>query len=293
MSVRGAQVAIFGGGAKGRGIAVLALRAGYATAIIDPDPSQVVEVTARIRLALDERVSSGALAASEADAALARLRVTSDPAECREAEFVIEAIGEELEAKRALLARLAGTCRPDAVFVSSTSCLSITAIAAGTGRPERTVGMHFCDPAPLTRLVEVTRGLQASEDAFLLARALAEKLGCVTVVTQDTPGLIRDFLLVALANDSIRAYEAGRASLEDIDAAVKLGLGHAMGPFELVDAIGLDTHLAVSTALYEELKDARFSSPPLVRRLVAAGRLGRSSGRGFYTYDADGKIRRG
>ncbi len=282
------QVAVLGAGTMGAGIAIVASRAGCETVVLEKDRDRMSEGFGRIEKFYAQSVKKGKMTEDQARAALAKVRMTDVPADCAGAGFVIEAVYEDLEVKKALFAQMNGICRPDAIFASNTSTLSITSLAAGAGRPDRTVGMHFCIPAPLMKLVEVTRGLQTSEETFNRTLAFSDRLGQVRVTTQDTPGFILNYFIVAFNNDCIRAYESGLASLEDIDKAVKFGLGYPMGPFELLDVIGLDTHAFVSKVLYEELKETRFSAPSLVKKMIDAGHLGRKTGRGFYTYGAKG-----
>jgi 3-hydroxybutyryl-CoA dehydrogenase len=208
-----------------------------------------------------------------------------DLAEC---EFVIEAVFEDLELKQQVFRKVHEVCPPESILASNTSTLSITSIAAGSGRPDRVIGMHFCLPAQVMKLVEVTRGLQTSDETYERSMEFGKAIGQVLVNTKETPGFILNHFIVAFNNDCIRAYEDGLATLGDIDKAVKLGLGYPMGPFELLDYIGLDTQLRVSLALFDQVQDPRYWPPPLVRRMVDAGYLGRKAGRGFYQYEGAG-----
>ena len=189
--------------------------------------------------------------------------------------------------KRDLLGTLDGICKPQALFASNTSTLSITEIAAGCERPDRVVGMHFCLPAQLMKLIEMSPGVNTSDETFAAAWAWTEAAGQRPVRTQDKPGFILNALLVPFNNDAIRAVEAGVASPSDIDKAIKVGLNYKMGPLELLDLVGLDTQLRLCEAFYPTTLDPRSSAPPLLRRMVAAGHLGRKTGRGFYAYDDD------
>ncbi len=205
---------------------------------------------------------------------------------------MIEAVFESLAVKCELLARLNALCAPHAIFASNTSTLSITEIAAGSGREDRFVGMHFCLPAPLMKLVEMSPGLKTSDEAFAAAWRFCEAMGQRPVKTQDRPGFILNAFVVPFNNDAIRLVEAGVAAPADIDRAVKRGLGYPMGPLELLDLIGLDTQLLLCEALYGVTHEPRAACPPLVKRMIAAGQLGRKTGQGFYRYDRDAMFRR-
>ena len=200
-------------------------------------------------------------------------------------DLVIEAIFEDLPTKQKLFRALNPVCKDGTIFASNTSTLSITEIASGCGREDRVVGMHFCLPAQLMKLIEMSPGLNTSEDVFEAAWAWTEAAGQTPVRTQDRPGFILNALLVPFNNDAIRAVEAGIAGPADIDTAIKAALGYRMGPLELIDLIGLDTQILLSEAFYPITLDPRAAAPPLLRRMVAAGRLGRKSGRGFHQYE--------
>ena len=202
-----------------------------------------------------------------------------------ECDLIIEAVFEDLAVKQALMAGLDAVCAPETIFASNTSTLSITEIASGCARSDRVVGMHFCLPAQLMKLIEMSPGINTSSDTFDTAWAWTEAVGQMPVKTQDKPGFILNALLVPFNNDAIRAVEAGVAEAADIDIAIKTALGYKMGPLELIDLIGLDTQVRLCEAFYPVTLDPRAATPPLLRRLVAAGHLGRKSGRGFYRYD--------
>lgn len=278
-------VAVCGaGGTMGQGIAIVAARAGFDTIGYDTSDEALTRSRRQIEGFFDKSVSRGKMAPEDRDAALARLRFTSDMDDLGRTDLVIEAIFEDLAAKRDLLAQLHAVCPDHTIIASNTSTLSITEIASGCGREDRVVGMHFCLPAQLMKLVEMSRGLNTSDDTFTRAWAFTEAAGQVPVETQDKPGFILNALLVPFNNDVIRAVEANVAQPADIDAALKTGLGYKMGPCELLDLIGLDTQLRLCEAFYPVTLDPRASAPPLLRRMVAAGHLGRKSGQGFYDY---------
>ena len=224
---------------------------------------------------------------ADRDATLARLKSTTDLAPLAQCDLVIEAVYEDLAIKRELLRRLDAVCPKHTIFASNTSTLSIAEIAAGCKRPDRVVGTHFCLPAQLMKLVEMSPGLLTSADVFASAWAWVEACGQIPVKTQDKPGFILNALLVPFNNDAIRAVDAGVAEPADIDKAIKFGLGYKMGPLELIDLIGLDTQVRLCEAFYPVTHDPRAACPPLLRRMVAAGLLGRKSDQGFYTYQGN------
>jgi 3-hydroxybutyryl-CoA dehydrogenase len=215
---------------------------------------------------------------------MAGLSDTTDIAALEPCDIVIEAVFEDLAVKHRLVAELDKVCTSQTIFASNTSTLSITEIAAGSGRDDRFVGMHFCLPAQLMKLVEMSPGLKTSEETFRRAWDFCKAVGQIPVRTQDNPGFILNYFLVPFNNDAIRLVEAGVATPSDIDRAVKSGLGYPMGPLELLDLVGLDTHLLVAEALYAATHEPRNAVPALVKRMIAAGHLGRKAGQGFYTY---------
>ena len=269
----------------GAGIALVAARAGFRTLCFDMQGPGLAAARRRAEKFFGKSVERGRMSEAERDAALANLVDTTDLGALAQADLVIEAIFENLDVKRELFAKLDGICGAEAIFASNTSTLSITEIAAGCGREDRVVGMHFCLPAELMKLIEMSRGINTSDAAFAAAWAFTLAAGQKPVETQDKPGFILNALLVPFNNDVIRAIEAGVATPADIDKAIKIGLGYKMGPCELLDLIGLDTQVRLCEAFYPVTLDPRASAPPLLRRMVAAGRLGRKSGRGFYDYE--------
>ncbi|MQA83572.1 MAG: 3-hydroxyacyl-CoA dehydrogenase family protein [Streptosporangiales bacterium] len=278
-------VGILGAGTMGTGIATVTARAGHRTILRDLTEAAVQAGVGRVRQFLDKSVELGKMPAEQRDAAAAGLTGTTGLDDLAECDIVVEAVFEDVALKAELFGRLDDICAPTTLFHTNTSTLSVTAIAAGSSRPERVVGTHYCNPAPLMRLVEVARARQTSDEAYHATTEFLAGLGKVTVTTRDTPGFIVNRFLIPFENDCIRALEAGLGTVESIDQAVTRGLGHPMGPFTLLDIVGLEIHRAVSLSLYEQLRDARFAPPPLVEQMVAAGHLGRKTGRGFYTYD--------
>ena len=268
----------------GAGIARVIARAGCETICHDVAPEGLARARAVTAKFFASSVKRGRMAEGEDAAALARMTDTTDLAALAEADLVIEAVFEDLAAKQELFGRLNTLCKPETLFASNTSTLSITEIASGCGREDRVAGMHFCLPAELMKLVEMSRGMNTATAAFDAAWAWVKGAGQVPVETQDRPGFILNAVLVPFNNDVIRAIEAGVAEPADIDLAVKAGLGYRMGPCELIDLIGLDTQVRLCEAFYPVTLNPRAAAPPLLRRMVAAGHLGRKAGRGFYDY---------
>jgi 3-hydroxybutyryl-CoA dehydrogenase len=281
VSVR--RIAVIGSGLMGRGIAYAAALGGFDTSLHDVSSAALDKAMAQIRADLDEGIARGKVQASEAKAALLRLAPAQDLD--ADADFVIEAVPEDIAVKLRLFARLDAVCRPDVVLASNTSGLSITEIAAATKRPARVAGMHFFNPVPKMKLVEIVRGLDTSEDAIVTVAAVAQRMGKESVVVRESPGLITSRINAMIGNEAFYILESGVASAQDIDKALKLGLNHPMGPFELVDLVGLDTRLAVLEFLHSSLGD-KYRPCPLLVQYVKAGRLGRKSGRGVYEYPA-------
>jgi 3-hydroxybutyryl-CoA dehydrogenase len=279
-----ATVGVAGSGTMGSGIAIVAARAGYSTIVYDTRQAALDGARTQTAGFFAKSVERGKLAPADVETIMGRLRGTTDIAQMAQCDIVIEAVYEDLSVKHALFAQLDRACPPHVLFASNTSTLSITEIAAGSGRPDRLVGMHFCLPAQLMKLVEMSPGLNTSEEAFRRAWAFCEAMGQNPVRTQDHPGFILNYFLVPFNNDAIRLVEAGVATPGDIDRAVKAALGYPMGPLELLDLVGLDTHLLVAEALHAATHEPRAAVPALVKRMIAAGHLGRKTGRGFYTY---------
>ena len=273
-------------GTMGAGIAIVAARAGYDTVCHDVDGDGLERALSQTGSFFARSVERGRMTEEERLAALRRLTPAAELDGLGDCDLVIEAVFEDLATKRALFRALDPVCKDGTIFASNTSTLSITEIASGCGREDRVVGMHFCLPAQLMKLIEMSPGLNTSDDAFRTAWAWTEAAGQTPVRTQDRPGFILNALLVPFNNDAIRAIEAGIASAADIDKALKAALGYRMGPLELIDLIGLDTQILLSEAFYPITLDPRAAAPPLLRRMVAAGWLGRKSGRGFHDYDS-------
>jgi 3-hydroxybutyryl-CoA dehydrogenase len=270
----------------GSGIAQVAATAGYDTWVREPTPPPLERGRAAIAASLAKLVEKGTLGATERDAALGRLRFTTDLAPVAACDLVIEAVTEDLEVKNALWRELDPLAPRHTIFASNTSSLAIGAMAAATSRPDRFVGLHFFNPVPLMPLVEVVRAGSTSEDSFERALAFARSLGKETVVAKDTPGFLVNLLLVPYLLDAVRAVERGVGTVADLDTAMRLGAGHPMGPFTLLDFVGIDTVVRIADIMLAASGEERYAAPPLLRRMAAAGRHGRKSGRGFYDYSA-------
>jgi 3-hydroxybutyryl-CoA dehydrogenase len=278
-------VGVVGLGTMGAGIAQLCVEAGLDT--VGRDITAELGERARDRIAhfLTRKVEKGQMSAEERDAAVGRLRLTTELSDLAGSDLVIEAIVEELDPKRELFAALEEIVVPDAVLATNTSALSVTEIAGATSRPERVVGMHFFNPAPLLPLVEIVRTEHASEDAYETACAFAERLGKTPIRCHDTPGFVVNRVLIPLLNDCVRVLDEARVTPEDLDTGLKNGAGWPMGPCELIDLVGIDIHVHASEALHEALGEPRMAPPPRLLEMAEAGHLGRKSGRGFFRYD--------
>jgi 3-hydroxybutyryl-CoA dehydrogenase len=279
------RVAILGGGLMGSGIAESVARAGIEVTVRDVDAAAVAGAGTRIAASLDRAVESGKLDAAGSDEIRSRIRLTTDLADIASADLVIEAVPENAELKANILAQVAGTVAPQALIASNTSSIPIAQLAAGLPRPERVLGLHFFSPVPVMRLVEIVIALDTSEEVRTTAQEFAERIGKRAIVTKDRSGFIVNMLLVPYLMAAVRMYEEGFASAEDIDEGMKLGCGHPMGPLTLADFIGLDVLYAIGDSLYEEFKQTEYAPPPLLKRMVASGRIGRKARRGFYDYD--------
>lgn len=280
-------VGVAGAGTMGAGIAIVAARAGFRTILYDTRQDTLDRARRQTEGFFAKSVQRGKLTAEAVETIMGNLIGTTDMAAMAECDVVIEAVLEDLKVKHGLFSDLDKICPPHTIFASNTSTLSITEIAGGSGRPDRVVGMHFCLPAQLMKLIEMSPGLTTSAEAFDAAWGFAEAMGQRPVKTKDNPGFILNYFLVPFNNDAIRMVEAGVAEPADIDRAIKAGLGYPMGPLELLDLIGLDTQLLLCEALHGVTNDPRAACPPLVKRMIAANHLGRKTGRGFYTYEKD------
>jgi len=279
------RIGVVGLGAMGSGIAQVAIEAGFDVVGREVADDLARAATERIGHFLTRKVEKGQRSPEERDAALARLSTTTDLGTLGDCDLVIEAVVEELEPKRALFSELEAICRADAVLATNTSALSVTEIAAATRSPERVVGMHFFNPAPLMPLVEVVRAELSSDEAVETALEVVERLGKVPVSCHDTPGSVVNRVLIPLLNDCVRVLDEARVTPESLDAAMTNGAGWPMGPCTLVDLVGIDVHVHASEALYEKLREPRMAPPPRLVAMRNAGLLGRKTGRGFYSYE--------
>jgi 3-hydroxybutyryl-CoA dehydrogenase len=278
------RVAVIGSGTMGSGIAQVAALAGYETALFDAAPGVAQKAVERIGEALARAVDKGKCTAAERTQALGRLRpFTSLEETAAFADLVIEAAPEDLALKKELFSRLSRAARSEAILASNTSSLPITAIASAAKGPERVVGLHFFNPVPVMKLLEIVQGERTAPLVVAAARAVGARLGKEVVVVRDAPGFATSRLGLALSLEAMRMVEEGVASVEEIDRAIELGYGHPMGPLKLTDVVGLDVRLAIAEHLYTELGE-RFRPPQLLRRMVRAGKLGKKAGEGFYKY---------
>ena len=280
------KVGVIGCGLMGAGIAEVAARAGYDTVVHEVSDELLGRGLERIERSLGAAVERGKLSAADRDAARGRLRGVTSLDALGDRDLVVEAVTESLDAKRAVFAALDAACPPHAILASNTSSIPIIDLAGATGRPDRVIGMHFMNPVPVMRLVELVRAITTSEQTLATSRAFGESLGKRVIVAKDRAGFIVNMLLVPYLVEAIRMLEGGFASREDIDLGMVLGTNHPMGPLTLADYIGLDTVYYIASILYEEHHSPHYAPPPLLKQMVAAGFLGRKSGRGFYDYQA-------
>lgn len=277
-------IGVVGCGIMGSGIVEVAAKAGIAVVFVEVDEEARERGQQAIERSMAKAVERGKLEAAARDEALGRIKGSTDLADVAGSDLVVEAVTEDLEAKLDVFRRLDELVRPEVVLATNTSSMPIADLAAVTKRPEQVLGMHFFNPPPVMKLLEVVRALSTSDDAVAFARGVGERLGKTTILAKDRAGFIVNMLLLPYLNSAIRMLDEGFATREDIDAGVTLGLGHPMGPLTLMDLIGLDTALHVSNVLYDEFKDPIYAPPTLLKRMVSAGYLGRKSGRGFYDY---------
>jgi len=282
------KVAVLGCGLMGSGIAQVAAMAGFDVTVLELDQKYLDKGFAGIEKSLgkfaERPPEKGGITAQQKDAIRARLKGTTNRQDLADSDIVIEAIIENVQQKRDMYNSLDGIVKREAIFATNTSSISVTELMAATKRPERFIGMHFFNPVPIMKLVEVVRTIATAPDVFETAYEFGKKLGKVPVRTSDKTGFIVNRIMVPYLLDAIRAYEEGVGSIEDIDNGIKLGMGHPMGPFTLLDFVGLDTTYYITQVMFDEFKEKRFASPPLLKRLVMAGWYGRKTGKGFYDY---------
>jgi 3-hydroxybutyryl-CoA dehydrogenase len=278
------MVGVVGAGTMGNGIAQVFAQAGFTVRLVDVAQPMLDRARHTIEKSLDRLVEKSKLAAAARDAALSHVSTTTTLDTLADADYIVEAIVEQAEGKRALFARLDALAKPAALLASNTSSISITVLGAATKRPDKVLGMHFMNPVPVMTLVELIRGQATSEEAMQIAAELCRKLGKTSVEAADYPGFIANRILMPMINEAIYALMEGVGTPEAIDTVMKLGMNHPMGPLALADFIGLDVCLAILNVLHEGFGDPKYSPCPLLRRKVAAGELGRKSGRGFFIY---------
>ena len=278
-------IGVVGCGLMGAGIVEVCARAGYRVVVREVSQEVLHTGLARLRGSLDKALERGKIEPAAHATTLDRVRGTTDLADFADCDLVIEAVLENLDAKREVFHALDAVTPAHAILASNTSSISITKLATATVRPEQVVGAHFFNPVPVMPLLEIVRGLATSDATFETLRAFGQGLGKqIVVALKDNPGFIVNLLFVPYGLDAIRGFEQGVATKEDFDTAMRLGMNHPMGPFELMDFVGLDTMLFIADAMYDETRDPRYAAPPLLRRMVAAGYHGRKTGRGFYPY---------
>jgi 3-hydroxybutyryl-CoA dehydrogenase len=282
MAIR--KVGVLGCGLMGAGIAEVSAKAGFEVVVREVNAALLDKGLGRLRGSLDRAVEKGKLAAADRDATLARLRGTTEIADLAGCDLFVEAIIENVDEKKKVYAALGEVAGPEAILASNTSSLTITQMAMATRRPERFVGLHFFNPVPVMKLVEVVRTLLADDAVVAEVTEFCRALGKEPVQCKDNSGFIVNRLLVPYMLDAIRGYEEGIGSIEDIDKAMQLGCGYPMGPFTLLDFVGLDTTYYIADIMFEEYREKRFAPPALLKQMVQAGRLGKKSGRGFYEY---------
>lgn len=278
------SVGVVGCGVMGSGIVEVCAKAGLDVTVVELNDEMMARGRERYESSMAKAVERGKIEPAARDEALGRIKESTSVDDLAGADLVIEAATESLQTKLAIFARLDEITRPDVVLATNTSSLPIAELATVTKRGDRIVGLHFFNPPPIMKLLEIVRALTTSEETVGFARGVGERLGKRTVVAKDRAGFIVNFLLLPYLNSSVRMLDEGFATREDIDAGVELGLGHPMGPLKLLDLIGLDTAVHVSNVLYDEFKDPIYAAPTLLKRMVTAGYLGRKSGKGFYDY---------
>jgi 3-hydroxybutyryl-CoA dehydrogenase len=277
-------VGVIGCGLMGSGISEVVARAGQTAVVLETTDELVERGRQRIETSTLRAVERGRLDAEERTAVLGRISLTTDVQDLADVDLVIEAATEDHDTKVGMFRRLDEVTKPEVILASNTSSIPIADLGAATSRPDKVLGMHFFNPVPVMGLIELVRAISSSDDTMAFGRAYGVVLGKTTVESRDRAGFIVNALLIPYLNGAIRMLEDGFATREDIDTAIHLGLNHPMGPLKLIDLIGLDTHLFIANVLFEEFKEPTFAPPPLLRRMVTAGRLGRKVGRGFYDY---------
>ncbi len=278
------KVGVVGCGTMGNGIVIVCAQSGYQVVVSEINDQLLKKGMAAIDSFLSKSVEKGKIKQADKDTTQARIKGTTDTRDFGACDLVIEAAVENLDLKKKIFADLEKVCRKDAILATNTSCLSIIDIAMATKRPEKVLGLHFMNPVPLMKLLEIVRTIATSSETLETGKAFGKSVGKTIVIAKDTPGFIANYLEMPYLMNAIRMMDAGVATREDIDTTMNLGFNHPMGPLTLSDLIGLDTILFVVNAIYEDTKDIQFAAPPLLRKMVTAGWLGRKTGKGFYDY---------
>ncbi|HYH47404.1 MAG TPA: 3-hydroxybutyryl-CoA dehydrogenase [Thermoanaerobaculia bacterium] len=278
-------IGVVGAGTMGHGIAQVAAQAGYQVVLVDVAPAALERGRAQVGKGLERLVAKGKLSAEERDAALGRLATAGELAALTSADLVVEAVVEKLEVKQGVLAELDRACPPATILATNTSSISITKLAAATGRPDKVIGMHFMNPVPVMQLIEVIRGLATSQETYDAVEAASRRMGKTPVEVHDAPGFVSNRVLMPMINEAVFCLYEGVGKPEAIDDVMKMGMNHPMGPLALADLIGLDVCLDILRVLSEGFGDPKYRPCPLLVKMVDAGHLGRKSGRGFYAYD--------
>lgn len=278
------KVVVIGSGAMGTGIAQVAIQAGYAVTLRDISQEQMEKAKANIERQLGRSVEKGRISVQEKEDALGRLTLSSDPEAVKQADLVIEAAAENAEVKKQIFKEVCGLCSDSCILATNTSSISITKLSGAVNHPERFIGMHFFNPVPVMKLLEIVRGLSTSEETIQIAKEVGQRLNKVIIVSADSAGFIVNRLLDPMINEAFDLIERGVGTPEDIDKGCKYGLNWPMGPCELIDMAGIDIELAVMETIYADTGDSKYRPSPLLRRMVEAGRLGRKAGKGFYDY---------
>ena len=283
------KIGVVGCGTMGSGIAIVCARAGFETFVVDSKIDNLNNLLKQSEDFFKKSIAKGKMPQEQLEPTLKKIHTNQHLSSLKDCDLIIEAVFEDLQVKHTLFQELNTICPSHTLFASNTSTISITEIAGGSGRDDRFVGMHFCLPAQLMKLVEMSPGLNTSETSFQAAWDFCKALGQTPVKTQDTPGFVLNYFLIPFNNNAIRMVEAGIAEPEDIDKAIKAAMGYAMGPMQLLDLVGMDTQKLLCKAMYDLTNEPDASCPPLVRRMIAAGHLGKKSGRGLFTYN-DSKL---
>jgi len=278
------NVTVVGAGTMGNGIAHVFAQSGFDVTLVDVKQEFLERAIAVISKNMDRQIKKEIIAEKDKEAALSRIKPTMELSEAKSSQLVIEAVIEQMDLKKEIFQKLDGFCSPETILASNTSSLPITEVAAVTGRPEKVIGMHFMNPVPMMKLVELIRGVATSDETFGIIKELSEKLGKTPVEVNDYPGFISNRILLPMINEAIFALMEGVANKEAIDTVMKLGMNHPMGPLALADFIGLDVCLAIMEVLYEGYADPKYRPCPLLRKMVQANYLGRKAGKGFYEY---------